>query len=130
MKAMIGATLMSDHERKIVAARAQYFHVLDGTVELQGHSHVYRWPARGRDGPLTCRADSERIVGLFRQSPQGLSWFSRADTLRDLFLLPVGLVTADQADEFLRMHFIAVHSALLHHRPAICGGRLALPVET
>ena len=43
------------------------------------------------------------------------------------FLLPVGFVTADQAHEFLRMHFIAGHSALLHHRPAIRGGRLALP---
>jgi hypothetical protein len=64
MKAVTGATLMGDHERKALAARAPYFHVLDGTAELQGHNQFtdgwqrYRLPIsmngqilRGLDHP-------------------------------------------------------------------------------
>ena len=36
-KAGAGGALIADHERKACAACAPYFHVLDGTVELQGH---------------------------------------------------------------------------------------------
>ena len=41
VKAGIAAALITDHERKAVAARVPYFHVLDGTNdadELHGHS--------------------------------------------------------------------------------------------
>jgi len=34
MKAVTGATLVGDHERKALAARAPYFHVLGGTAEF------------------------------------------------------------------------------------------------
>jgi hypothetical protein len=40
MKAATAAALITDHERKAVAARVLYFHVLDGTndtAELQRH---------------------------------------------------------------------------------------------
>jgi hypothetical protein len=40
MKAGTAAALITDHERKAVAARVPYFHVLDGTndtAELQRH---------------------------------------------------------------------------------------------
>ena len=37
VKAGTGGALKGDHERKAVAACAPDFHVLDGTVELQGH---------------------------------------------------------------------------------------------
>ena len=47
MEAMTGGVLMSDHERKAIEAGAPYFHVLDGTVELQGHPQSFtvsdRW---------------------------------------------------------------------------------------
>jgi hypothetical protein len=43
-----------------------------------------------------------------------------------VLLLPVAVVTADQAQESLRVHFMTVrpHGALLDHRPAIAAGRL------
>jgi len=45
---------------------------------------------------------------------------------RGVLLLPVAGVTADQAQESLRVHLMAVrpHGALLGHRPAIAVGRL------
>jgi hypothetical protein len=54
MKAGTGGALMADHERKAVAARVPYLHVLDGTcdaVELQGHNinkPSYTAPYSGR----------------------------------------------------------------------------------
>jgi hypothetical protein len=32
---------MSDHERKAIEAGAPYFHVLDGTAELQAHRQPF-----------------------------------------------------------------------------------------
>src|SRR6202158_3986797 len=43
VKAWTAAALITDHERKAVAARVPYFHVLDRTSdagELHGHSHL------------------------------------------------------------------------------------------
>src|SRR3981081_49766 len=41
VKAGTGGALIADHERKAVAVRAPYFHVLDGAVELQGHQQLF-----------------------------------------------------------------------------------------
>jgi hypothetical protein len=63
VKAGTAAALVTDHERKAVAARVPYFHVLDGTNdahELHGHSTAYpqrSGPARGE--LRTTRAGSD-----------------------------------------------------------------------
>ena len=46
----------------------------------------------------------------------------------DVVFLPARLVTADQPQKSLRMHFMAVrtHGALLRHWPTIGGRRFAL----
>src|SRR5260370_7469801 len=50
VKAGTAAALITDHERKAVAARGPYFHVLDGindAGELHGHFHPLPTPSVG-----------------------------------------------------------------------------------
>jgi hypothetical protein len=51
VKAGTGEALKGDHERKAVAAPAPDFHVLDGTVELQGHQQLFTYHLSSNSPP-------------------------------------------------------------------------------
>src|ERR1700736_4770561 len=73
MKAGTGGVFVADHERIAVAVCAPYFHLLCGTVEVQGHC---QWPADGRqplDGLRTRGAGGNSSLPI---SPPGVLWIN------------------------------------------------------
>jgi hypothetical protein len=81
VKAGTGRTFETDHERIAVADCAPYFHLIDSTVELQGHCQSFTrgWAAAARCGgsgcrhglKKSCRTNGNSILPI---SPQCLIW--------------------------------------------------------